>query len=180
VQLTEAITVNRSIEDVYAYWRDFENFPRFMRHIEEVRVSGRRSHWRATGPAGVSVAWEAELIEERPHERLSWRTVEPSDVVHHGSVRFGRAPRSSGTEVWVSLYYSPPAGRMGRGIARLLGSDPESQVREDLRRLKQLMETGEIAVSDGPGLWRSARPAQKAELQKSELESSRTAAGVRS
>jgi uncharacterized membrane protein len=179
VHLTEAITVNRSIEDVYAFWRDFENFPRFMRHIEEVRVSGTRSHWRVSGPAGASVEWDAELTEERQHERLSWRTVEPAEVAHHGSVRFRRAPRSSGTEIWVNLYYSPPAGRMGRGIAWLLGSDPESQVREDLRRFKQLMETGEIVVSDGPAMWRPARPAQRSESQKSGFESPRTT-GVRS
>lgn len=161
VQVTESLTINRSIEDVYEFWRNFENFPQFMRHIEEVRVSGRRSHWRAVGPAGVRVEWDAELIEEQPHERLSWRTVEPADVVHHGSIRFSRAPRSSGTEVWVSLRYSPPAGRLGRGIAWLLGRDPESQVREDLRRFKQIMETGEVVVSDGPALWRPARPAQE-------------------
>ena len=163
VQLSEAVTVNRSIEDVYGFWHNFENFPRFMRHIESVSVSGRRSHWTANGPAGARVEWQAELVEERENERLSWQTIEPSQIVHHGSVRFARAPRSSGTEVWVHMHYSPPAGRVGRGIAWLLGSDPESQVREDLRRFKQVMETGEVVISDGQALWRSARPAETPE-----------------
>lgn len=166
VQVTEAITVNRSIEDVYNFWRNFENFPLFMKHIESVEVSGRQSRWRAIGPAGLRVEWQAELLEERELERMSWRTVEPSDVLHHGSVHFARAPRSSGTEIQVHLHYAPPAGQLSRGIAWLLGSDPESQIREDLRRFKQLMETGEVVLSEGPGLWRSAQPAEKPESLK--------------
>ena len=173
VQVTEAITVNRSLEDVYDFWRNFENFPRFMRHIEAVRVDGRSSHWRAIGPGGVRVEWDAELVEEHDNERLSWRTVEQSPVVHHGSVRFARAPRSSGTEVRVHLHYSPPAGRLGRGIAWLLGSDPESQIHEDLRRFKQVMETGEVVISEGPALRRAARPPENRETLKE-------AVGVRS
>jgi len=181
LQLTEAITVNRSIGEVYDFWRNFENFPRFMRHVEAVDVSGRHSHWRVTGPVGISVEWDAELIEERDQERLSWRTVEPSDVVHHGSVRFARAPRSSATEVWVHLHYSPPAGRLGRGIAWLLGKDPESQVREDLQRFKQLMETGEVVISDGPALWRAARPGNgRAAAPIAEPEARKKVAAVRS
>ena len=158
VQIMEAVTVNRPVEEVYAFWRNFANFPRFMRHIESVDVDGRRSHWRARGPAGFSVEWEAELMEDRPNEWVSWQSIDDSDVRHHGSVRFARAPGAQGTEVRVRLHYSPPAGQLGRGIAWLLGRDPEQQMRDDLRRFKQLVETGEVILSDGPALRRPARP----------------------
>ena len=173
VQVTEAITIKRSIEEVYAFWRDFANFPRFMRHLESVEVNGRQSHWRAKGPAGFKVEWEAEMLEDVENERISWRSLENADVENHGSVRFAHAPGSRGTEIRVHLHYSPPAGRLGRGIAWLLGSDPESQIREDLRRVKQLLETGEVVLSDGPALWRAAQPSP-------EPETIRTLAGVRS
>jgi uncharacterized membrane protein len=173
VQVTEAVTVNRPIEETYAFWRDFANFPRFMRHIESIDVSGRRSHWRLKGPAGMKVEWDADLIEDVENERISWRSLEGSDVEHHGSVRFAHAPGSRGTEVRVHLHYSPPAGRLGRGIAWLLGSDPESQIREDLRRFKQILETGQVVLSEGPALWRAAQPPE-------EPERLRTLAGVQS
>jgi uncharacterized membrane protein len=173
VQVSEAITVNRPIEEVYGFWRNFENFPRFMRHIESVQASGQRSRWRAIGPAGMKVEWDAEMIEDRENERVSWRTLEHADVEHHGSVRFDRAPGSRGTEIRVHLHYSPPAGRIGSGLAWLLGSDPESQIREDLRRFKQLIETGEVVLSDGPALWRPAQPVDQPERLK-------TLAGVHS
>jgi uncharacterized membrane protein len=173
VQVTEAVTVNRSIEETYGFWRDFANFPRFMRHIESIEVTGRRSHWRAKGPAGVKVEWDADLVEDVENERISWRSLEGSDVEHHGSVRFARAPGSRGTEIRVHLHYSPPAGSLGRGFAWLLGSDPESQIREDLRRFKQILETGQVVLSDGPALWRAAQPA-------AEPERLRTLAGVNS
>jgi uncharacterized membrane protein len=161
VEVSEAITVNRSIDDVYSFWRNFQNFPRFMRHIERVDVNGVRSHWRAIGPAGMRVEWEAELVEDVDGERISWRSIESSDVDHHGSVRFARAPGARGTEVDVHLHYNPPAGQLGRGLAWLLGSDPERQIREDLRRFKQIMEVGEVVLSDGPALWRPAQPADE-------------------
>jgi uncharacterized membrane protein len=173
VQVTEAITVNRSIEETYGFWRDFSNFPRFMRHIESIDVTGRRSRWRAKGPAGVRVEWDADLVEDVENERISWRSLEGSDVENHGSVHFGHAPGSRGTEIRVHLHYSPPAGRLGRGIAWLLGSDPESQIREDLRRFKQILETGEVVLSEGPALWRAAQPPAEPEQLK-------TVAGVRS
>ena len=173
VQVSEAITVNRPVNEVYGFWRNFENFPRFMRHIESVRTSGRTSRWRAIGPAGMRVEWDAELVEDRENERVSWRTLEHADVEHHGSVHFAHAPGSRGTEIRVHLHYSPPAGRIGSGLAWLLGSDPESQIREDLRRFKQLIETGEVVLSDGPALWRPAQPAARPERLK-------TLAGVHS
>lgn len=166
VRVVETITVNRPIDVVYGFWRRFENFPRFMRYVESIESSGSRSHWRVRGPAGVRVAWEAELLEDRPNERLSWRTTPDAHIEHQGSVRFSHAPGSRGTEVWVDLSYRPPAGKVGRGIAWLLGSDPESQVREDLRRFKQIVEVGEVTLSDGPALWRPAQPPERPERLK--------------
>jgi uncharacterized membrane protein len=164
VRVEQVTTINRPIDEVYQFWREFQNFPRFMRHLESVQVEGnRRSRWRAKGPAGMTVEWEAEMIEDRPAEWIAWRSREGSDVPNSGSVRFRRAPGVRGTELRVQLEYNPPAGKLGRGIAWLLGSDPEQQIREDLRRCKQLLETGEVPFSEGPGLWRAAQPPRTAQ-----------------
>jgi uncharacterized membrane protein len=159
VQIEKAVTVNRSIDEVYAYWRNLENLPSFMRHLESVKVlGGRRSRWRAAAPAGMSVEWEAEVVQDRENEWIAWRSIEGSGIENSGSVRFSPAPGGRGTEVRVQLQYRPPAGSVGRAVARMFGEEPEQQITEDLRRFKQLLETGEIPVSDGPGLWRAARP----------------------
>jgi uncharacterized membrane protein len=154
----QSITVNRSIDEVYAFWRNFANFPRFMAHLDEVTMQGTRSHWVATAPAGMTVEWDAETVESRENERIAWRSLEGSDVQHSGHVHFVRAPGARGTEVRVHLTYIPPGGALGRAIAKLFGADPEQQVRDDLRRFKQIMETGEVTLSEGPGLSRAARP----------------------
>jgi uncharacterized membrane protein len=160
VRVEHVLTINRSIEDVYRYWRDFQNFPNFMRHVESVEVLGNgRTRWRAKAPAGMSVQWEAETLLDRENEWIAWHSVEGSQIENSGSVRFHRAPGARGTEVRVQLEYHPPAGRLGRGVAWLFGEEPEQQVKDDLRRFKQLMETGEIPLSDGPALWRPAQPA---------------------
>jgi uncharacterized membrane protein len=172
VRIERVTTVNRSIEDVYAFWRNFENFPQFMRHLERVRMTGpRRSHWQAKAPAGTTVEWEAETLEERENEWIAWRSVEGSQIQNSGSVRFQRAPGARGTEVRVQLQYTPPAGRLGRAVARMFGEEPGQQIHEDLHRFKQLMETGEIPLSDGQGLWRAAQPS-------SDPEQTRDLAGV--
>jgi uncharacterized membrane protein len=153
-------TVSRPIEDVYHFWKNFENFPRFMRHLESVQVTGdRRSRWCAKGPAGMRVEWEAETIRDDENEWIAWRSLEGSDVQNSGSVRFTPAPGARGTEVRVQLEYTPPGGALGRSVAWLFGEEPDQQVHEDLHRFKQLMETGEIPLSEGPGLWRAAQPA---------------------
>jgi uncharacterized membrane protein len=143
-------TVRRPPEVVYGFWRDFQNLPRFMAHLDAVesRPDGR-SHWRATGPAGMKVDWEAEVIEDRPNELIAWRTMPGAEVVHSGVVAFARAPGERGTEVHVDIEYAPPAGRAGSVIAKLFGEEPDLQVRDDLRRFKQVMETGEVVRSEG-------------------------------
>ena len=160
VRVEEAVTINRPVDEVYQFWRSFQNFPRFMRHLESVDALGdRRSRWRAKSPAGSSVEWYAELIEERENEWIAWRSVDGSCVDNSGSVRFREAPGARGTEVLVRLQYHEPAGAIARGLAWLFGEEPGQQIEEDLRRVKQLMETGEISMSDGPGLTRAAQPA---------------------
>jgi uncharacterized membrane protein len=173
VRVEQVATINRNIHDVYQFWREFENFPRFMRHLESVeRLDGQRSRWRARGPAGIKVQWDAEMLEDREDEWIAWRSLPGSRVENSGSVRFAPAPGARGTEVRVQLQYTPPGGTFGRGLAWLFGEEPDIQVKDDLRRFKQLMETGEIPISDGPALWRAAQPADPKKL--------RSLAGVRS
>jgi uncharacterized membrane protein len=163
IHVRKAITVNRSPEEVYRFWHDFQNLPRFMHHLESVRVTGdRRSHWKAKAPAGMSVERDAETVEDRPGELIAWRSVEGSQVDSAGSVRFVPAPGKRGTEVHVELRYSPPGGAIGAAIAWLFGESADQQIYDDLRALKQVIETGEVVVSEGTlgqrGYWQ--RPAQ--------------------
>jgi uncharacterized membrane protein len=163
VRVEQVVTINRSVDETYRYWRDLTNLPQFMRHLKQVEVlDSRRSRWTAKAPAGMSVQWDAEIVQDREGEWLAWRSLPGSQVENSGSVRFAPAPGARGSEVRVQLEYQPPAGQVGRVIAMLFGEEPEQQVREDLRRFKQLMETGEIAASDGPGVWRPARPEKNA------------------
>jgi uncharacterized membrane protein len=162
----EAITVNRAPEEVYRFWRNFHNLPRFMSHLESVQVMDeRRSRWVAKAPAGTTVDWEAEIIEDRPNELIAWQSLEGADVENSGSVRFQRAPGGRGTEVRVKIVYNPPGGAIGEVIAKLFGENPEQQVKGDLYRFKQVMETGEIAHSDASihkGLHAAQPPAAEA------------------
>jgi uncharacterized membrane protein len=149
VAVTKAITVRRSPQETYDFWRNFENLPRFAEHLESVEVAGEtRSHWRAGGPAGRSIEWDAEIVDDRPGELISWRTLPDAPVPNSGGVRFARAPGNQGTEVRVELRIAPPAGDLGLAIARLLGEDPGAQLADDLRRFKQVLETGEVVRSD--------------------------------
>lgn len=149
VKVERSFTVNRPAQELYRFWRELENLPRFMKHLESVRVlDGGRSLWVARGPAGTKYQWEAEIHNERPGELLAWRSVEGADVPNAGSVQFRTAPGGRGTEVRVVLEYEPPAGELGRLAAKLFGQDPDAQVREDLRRFKQVVEAGEIPTSD--------------------------------
>jgi uncharacterized membrane protein len=146
--VARSITVRQSPELVYAFWRRLENLSRFMEHLESVRtIDERHSHWRARGPAGVSVEWDAQIVIDRPNELIAWRSLPGSAVSNSGQVRFVRAPGDRGTEVHVELLYSPPAGKLGVVVAKLLGEEPAQQVANDLRRFKQVLETGEIIYS---------------------------------
>ena len=148
VEVRRAITVDRPREEVYRFWRNFENLPRFMEHLESVRVlDERRSHWKARAPAGAAVEWYAEIVEDRPDERIAWRALDKADVPNTGSVEFVPAPKG-GTEVRVNLHYEVPRGRLAATVARLFGKEPAIQVASDLRRFKQVMELGEVVYSD--------------------------------
>ncbi|OLC49134.1 MAG: cyclase [Acidobacteria bacterium 13_1_40CM_65_14] len=156
VNVEEAFTINASPEELYVFWRNFELLPRFMNHLVEVRqLDLLRSHWVAKAPAGRTVEWDAEIINEIPGELIAWRTLPGSDVVSAGSVSFKCAPGGRGTEVRVRLQYEPPAGKVGATIAWLLGHDPAYTIHEDLRRFKQLIECGEIPTTKGQPRGRS-------------------------
>jgi uncharacterized membrane protein len=150
-KVEHAVTVNRPAGEVYRFWRNLSQLPRFMEHLKEVRETGAgKSHWVARGPLGMSVAWDAELIEDRP-EVISWRSLPGSDVDTAGSVHFIAAPAGRGTEVRVSFKYDPPAGKIGAAIARLFGESPEKQIEADLARFKSLVEAaGAASVGSQP------------------------------
>ena len=148
IQVEKSITINTDPQALYVFWRKLENLPRFMSHLEAVTVlDSKRSHWVAKGPARSKVEWDAEIINEIPGELIGWRSIEGSRVDHAGSVHFERTPH--GTEVRVVLRYDPPAGILGAAFARLFGEDPAVQIGEDLRQLKQIIETGEIPTTVG-------------------------------
>jgi uncharacterized membrane protein len=143
IKVEESIVINsRTPGELYSFWRNFENLPRFMNHLESVTSSGNRSHWVAKAPAGTSVEWDAEVYNEKDGELIAWRSLEGSQVDNAGSVHFTAAPGGGGTEVRVVLKYDPPGGAIGAAVAKLFGEEPSQQIREDLRRFKQLMETG--------------------------------------
>jgi uncharacterized membrane protein len=138
--------------ELYDYWRRLENLPRILQHLESVKeLDTRRSHWVAKAPAGQTVEWDAEIINDVPGEVIAWRSLPGASVPNAGAVTFREAPAGRGTEIKVNLEYEPPLGRLGVAVARLFGEEPSVQVREDLRRYKALMEAGEIPVSYNPG-----------------------------
>lgn len=150
LRLNASVTIWRPVEDVYAYWSDLENLPSFMYHLESVRTTGEgRSRWVATAPLGRTVSWEAETVQDRPNEVVAWRSLPGSDVANSGSVSFTPGPRGEGTEVRVQLTYEVPGGKVGDFLARLAGEQPRQQVQDDLRRFKQILETGEVPRSEG-------------------------------
>jgi uncharacterized membrane protein len=153
LKVERTITVNRPREEVYRFWRQLENLPRFMDHLESVTVLDEdRSHWVAKAPAGTKVEWDASIQDEIENELIAWRSLPGSDIDNAGSVHF--VPAGDGTEVRVVLSYDPPAGRVGAAVAKLLGEEPEQQVEEDLRRFKQVMEAVETPA-------RSRKPAKR-------------------
>jgi uncharacterized membrane protein len=149
VNVLQSVTINQPIEMLYRFWRNLENLPQFMRHLESVeKITDTISHWRAKGPAGMVLEWNAEIFNEIPDKLIAWRSLEGADVVSAGSVNFASEP-SRGTRVTVHLQYSPPGGKVGAALAKLFGGDAETDIREDLRRFKQLLETGEVPTTTG-------------------------------
>jgi len=150
IRVEESIAVNRQPQECYAMWRNFENLPRFMQHLESVLLIGEnRSHWVAKAPAGTRVEWDSEVTHDEPNALIAWRSLEGADVENAGAVRFLPQVSSRGTIVSVKMQYKPPAGAIGATIAKLFGEEPQQQVQEDLRRFRQVMETGEIATTEG-------------------------------
>lgn len=163
IRVERAVTINRPKEELYRMWRDFENLPRFMKHLESVQVDPddrERSHWVAKAPLGKKIEWDAEVIEERENELLVWKSLPGSMVESMGRVEFLDAPAGRGTIVRVSMEYNPPAGSLGAAFAKLLRQEPAMQIKNDLRHFKQIMEAGEIPTVEGQPSGRS-EPGQK-------------------
>ena len=149
MKVKKVVTINRSPEELYNFWHNFENLPRFMRHLESVQVAGNgRSHWRVKAPAEQTVEWDAEVVEDRPNELIAWRSLEGADVENSGTVRFTPATGGRGTWVQVELEYDPPAGKAGALVAKMFGEEPEKQLYDDLHAFKQVMELGEVVLSE--------------------------------
>ena len=151
-RISLSMLISKSPEELYAYWRNFENLPNIMTHLESVRVlDDRRSHWVAKAPqiAGGQVEWDAEITADEPNSRIAWRALPGGDVEHRGSVKFAKAPGDRGTNVRIVLEYQPPAGQIGRWIAKIFGEEPEQQIRDDLRNFKRIMEIGEVLTIIG-------------------------------
>lgn len=143
-----SVTVNLPREQVYAFWRDFKNFPSFMENIESVSIGDeRRSHWVVQAPGGRTVEWDAVLNEDIPGELIAWSSVENAEIKNAGRIEFRDAAPGRGTIVTATIAYEPPAGRLGQLVAKLFQEDPKIQARRDLRRFKQVLETGEVATS---------------------------------
>jgi uncharacterized membrane protein len=158
MELTATTTIRRPAPEVFAFWRDLENLPVFMAHLDEVRVTGERtSHWSASAPFGKNVEWDAEIFDEVPAEKIAWQSTGDADVRNGGTVRFMPAPDGVSTEVHVVLVYDMPGGAAGKAVARYFGEEPHQQLDDDLRRLKQVLETGEVVRSDGAPWGKRAR-----------------------
>ena len=151
MKVEKTVTIqNKSAEELYRFWHDFENLPTFMQHLKSVTVINEtRSHWVAKAPLGNSVEWDADIITDQENQLITWKSVAGADIANSGFVQFKSAPANRGTEVKVVMEYSLPGGGLTSAIAKLLGEEPEQQVREDLRHFKMLMEAGEIATTEG-------------------------------
>jgi uncharacterized membrane protein len=151
IHVRESVRIEKPLAEVYRFWRQLENLPRFMTHLESVTELGNgRSHWVAKGPGGVRVEWDADIINEVDNKVIGWQSLEGSDVVTAGSVNFEPVRDRRSTQIQVHLQYAPPAGRLGTAGAMLVGREPSQTIREDLRRLKQLLEAGEVPTASTP------------------------------
>jgi uncharacterized membrane protein len=150
VHVERGFTIMKPVDEVYRFWRNFENFPKFMSHLDSVVVTGDRwSHWVARGPMGTTVSWHAEITDEVPNQHIVWQSKPDSMIETRGSVQFRQAPGDRGTELFVAMDYRPPIGKVGNALASLFGHSAQQKIREDLRHMKQLLEAGEIPTTEG-------------------------------
>jgi uncharacterized membrane protein len=151
VLVGRSVTIDRPKQELYAFWREFTNLPRFMRNVHRVSVvSATQSHWVIEAPGGKTVEWDSEITRDEPGNAIAWRSLEGASVRNSGLVEFLDSPDGRGSVVRVTLVYDPPGGATGRLIAKLFRKEPKIQARQDLRRFKQLMETGEISTAQPP------------------------------
>lgn len=164
IRVKKALTINKSPAELYRYWRNFQNLPNFMRHLESVNViDEQRSHWKAKAPLGASVEWDATITDDVENQKIGWRADENADIPNSGTVEF-RPTANRGTEMIVTIMYEAPGGKIGEWAAWALGEEPNIQVAEDLRRFKMLLESGQIMTVEGQpsGRSESARPLTRA------------------
>ena len=142
INVEKSVTINKSAEELFSFWRDFENLPKFMDHLESVENRDPLySHWKAKAPLGYSVEWDAEITNEVENRLIEWKSIEGADIPNSGKVEFNPT-NDRGTEVKVSFKYEAPGGKLGTLFAKVFGENPATQVDEDLRRFKRLMEAG--------------------------------------
>lgn len=158
IHVTRALTINKSPAELYEFWKNFENLPAFMRHLESVTVTGEKtSHWIAKGPLGQTVEWDAEVTSDIPNQRIGWKSLDGAFIPNSGVVEF-LPTRERGTEMKVVMTYEAPGGKIGEWIAWALGEEPSIQITDDLRRFKMLMETGMIITIEGQPSGREPLP----------------------
>jgi len=166
--IKHTVTINRPAADLYGFWRDVANAPKFMDNIESAqRIDDKHSHWVSSGPFDKTFAWDSEIVNDEPGRLIAWKSLPGGDVDQAGSVRFEPTTGERGTVVTLEVNYEPPAGALGLTVAKILGEDPDKHARENLRRFKQLMEAGEIATIQGQSSGREARPGPAGLISKS-------------
>jgi len=149
ISFRKTVIINRPRQEVYAFWRDLENLPRFLDRLESIQIRNEKlSHWRAKAPTGMSVEWDSEITLDEKDSRIAWRSVEGAEMKTSGSVRFDTATGGRGTLVTLEVEYAPPGGSIGATIARLFGAEPGQQIETGLRKMKQILETGDIVTSE--------------------------------
>jgi uncharacterized membrane protein len=150
IKVEKTLTINKPAAELYRFWHNFENLPYFMKHLRDVKVyDAKRSHWTTSGPLNATIEWDAYITEDRENELIAWASVKGSDIENSGFIRFQPTSHNRGTMVRVVTEYQPPGGVIGDAIAKLFGESPKQQLGDDLRRFKMLMETGEIATTEG-------------------------------
>ncbi|YAG16431.1 Coenzyme Q-binding protein COQ10 START domain-containing protein [Nostoc sp. DSM 114161] len=150
VKVEKTVTINKPAEELYRFWRNFQNLPRFIKHLKEVKVyDEKKTHWIVEGLLDRTLEWDAVIVEDRENEIISWASVQSAEFQNSGVVHFKPAPGNRGTEVKVVREFNPPGGAIGNAIAKLFGEDPKHNLTEDLRHFKMLMEAGEIATTEG-------------------------------